>query len=351
MSRLILLLLVVLAGLIAGPLVAGHSGYVLVKVAGYSIEMTVISLLLLLVIVVLVAGLAAQLVRRLLRLPLWAGGARQRRRQRRLKNMEQEGIMRLLAGDARGAWPVLKAAAAQSPKLSTRLLALDCANRLGFDDDARQLHDGIDDQQPMTALVLASIALDRGQLDEATRLLEQCRAPADGSWLQLRHELAERQQQWAEVEQLVPALRKLGYVDKAGASQQLYRVQAGQLQQLGQQQGAEAVWHHYRRLPRAQRKAAELMVAAAGPLVAAGDERGLGLLVDALRSGGDERLLTVIAQLPGLPAEQLSLEAKRRLKSRGDTPARLQFVADLCERAGRTTEAAGYRQQAHSLSH
>lgn len=351
MSRLILLLLVVLAGLIVGPLVAGHSGYVLIKIAGYSIEMTLISLLLLLVITVLITGLLIQLARRLWRLPLWAGGARQRRRQRRLKNIEQEGIMRLLAGDARGAWPVLKAAAALSPKLSTRLLALECANRLGHHDDAQQLQNGVDDRQPMAALVLARIALDHGQLDEAARLLEQCRAPTDGSWLQLRHELAERLQQWSEVEQLLPALRKLGYVDKAGAGQQLYRLQAGQLQQLGQQQGADAVWRHYRRLPRAQRKAPELMVAAAAPLLAAGDERGQGLIIDALRNGGDERLLTVIAQLPGLPAEQLILEAKRLLKSRGDSAARLQFVADLCERAGRTTEAAGYRQQAHSLSH
>ena len=351
MSRLILLLLVVLAGLIVGPLVAGHSGYVLVKVAGYRIEMTVISLLLLLVIAVLAAGLVAQLCRRLWRLPLWAGGARQRRRQRRLKSMEQEGIMRLLAGDARGAWPALKAAAEQSPKLSSRLLAVDCALRLGHEQDGRRLLATVDEQQPLAALVLARIALDQGQLDEAARLLEQCRAPADASWLQLRYELAERQQQWSEVEQLLPQLRKLGYVDKADANAQLYRLQAGQLQQLGQQQGIDALWRHYRRLPRAQRKAPELMVAAAAPLVAAGDERGLGLLVDALRTGGNERLLAVIAELPGLPAEQLILEAKRLLKSRGESRPRLEFVAALCERAGRATEAAGYRQQAATLSH
>lgn len=349
MKNWLVLLVIVALGLVLGPLLAGNAGYVLVRIGGYRIEMTLVTLALLLLLVMIAISLGATLLRRLLRLPLLAGQARHRRRQFQLERREREGIMRLLAGDNRGAWALLRNASRHLPPLA-QLVASDAARASGAEAEAQALLELLPRDEPLMRLALARRALDRDALADAAALLEAGNDYKDGTWLQLRQELASRQQDWAEVETCLKALRKLGYVDPQQAGQQAADIHRGQLLSLAEREGATAADSYFRRLPRSLRKAPAMLVTAAeAQLLAANERRGQALLAEALASADDDSLLERISGLPQLPAEALILDVKKLITKRGESAARLLLLAQLCERAGRSGEAANYRQQAARL--
>ena len=350
MKKLLLLLLILIAGLVLGPWLAGNAGYVLVRIAGYRIEMTLVTLALLLLLVMISISLSSLLLRRLLRLPLLAGQVRHRRRQFQLERREREGIMRLLAGDSRGAWALLRKASASLPPLA-QLVASDAAQASGAPAEAQALRELLPRDEPLMRLALARRALDRDELEQAAALLEAGNNYKDGTWLQLRQELASRQQDWSEVETCLAALRKLGYIDSQQAGLQAADVHRGQLLALAEREGAGAAESYFRRLPRTLRKSAAMLITAAeAQLLAANAGRGQALLAAALAADIDDNLLERIAALPKLPAEALILDTKKLITKRGETVPRLLLLAQLCERAGRSGEAANYRQQAAHLS-
>lgn len=349
MRKLLSLLLILAAGLVLGPLLAGNAGYVLVRMGGYRIEMTLVTLALLLLLVMIALSLGSLLLRRLLRLPLLAGQVRHRRRQFQLERREREGIMRWLAGDSRGAWALLRKASDHLPPLA-QLVASDAARASGSSAEAQALLELLPREEPLMRLALARRALDLNALEDAAALLEAGNNYKDGTWLQLRQELASRQQDWNEVETCVQALRKLGYVDQQRAGLLAADVHRGQLLSLAEQQGAGAADSYFRRLPRNLRKAPAMLVTAAeAQLLAANERRGQALLAEALATADDDGLLERIGNLPQLPAEALILDVKKLITKRGESAARLLLLAQLCERAGRSGEAGNYRQQAARL--
>ena len=98
MLRYLLLLLVTAAALIAGPLVAGNKGYVLIAIGQYTIEMTVISACLLAVGLYVLLLITESLLSRLFGL---RGATRRwvhRRRQRKTGLQLGNGLQALLEG-------------------------------------------------------------------------------------------------------------------------------------------------------------------------------------------------------------------------------------------------------------
>ena len=350
MKKWLLLLLILAAGLVLGPLLAGNAGYVLLRVGGYRIEMTLVTLALLLLLVMISISVGLMLLRRVWHLPLWAGQARRRRRQFQLERCEREGLLRLLAGDSRGAWKLLSKASHSLPPLA-QLVASDAARASGAPAEAQALLDLLPRDEPLMRLALARRALDIDDLEDAAALLEAGNNYKDGTWLQLRQELARRQQDWDEVETCITALRKLGYVDRQQAGLLAADIHRGQLLNLAEHDGANAAERYFRRLPRSLRKSPAMLVTAAeAQLLAANNKRGQALLAEALAADGDEQLLEPIIKLPQFPAEALILDAKKLITKRGESASRLLLLARLCERAGRKGEAANYRQQAAHLA-
>ncbi|PJG85526.1 heme biosynthesis protein HemY [Conservatibacter flavescens] len=99
MLRVLFLMLVLLAGLIAGPYLAGKQGYVLIETASYSIEMSLTTLVIFFVIALGVIYLIEWVVTRFLRLSSNTYSWFARRKRKKAQKQTLEGLMRMDAGD------------------------------------------------------------------------------------------------------------------------------------------------------------------------------------------------------------------------------------------------------------
>jgi HemY protein len=67
MLRVFVLFLIVFAGIIVGPMLAGHQGYVLIQTDNYNIETSVTGLVIMLIVLILVLFFIEWILRRVLR--------------------------------------------------------------------------------------------------------------------------------------------------------------------------------------------------------------------------------------------------------------------------------------------
>lgn len=349
MSRLLLLVIVLLLGLVVGPMIAGSPGYVLVRAGGQTIEMTLVTL-----VVMVVAGIvllwALEIgLRALLRFPSWAGHWRERRRVQRRRQREENGVLRLLAGDAEGCWRDLGGVSGQSRRLAVRVAAIVAARQLGKHDEADALEASLPEDAAPAWLVLARTALVQDDVAFAARYLEKIEArQRDTTYALLEEAIARRSGNWQRLAEMLPQLKRTKAVTGEALSELQLQVHEAEIRARTSKEGAQAGMAYLRQLPRQWRHEPALLVAAAAPLAAQGDANATKALGEAIRSTDDPAILERIAALPHLPAEALILDAKKALKAKGESPQRLNLLAVLCQQAGREGEARAFRQQASS---
>ncbi len=99
MIRLLLLVLVLAAGLVVGPQLAGHQGYVLISAAQQTIEMSVTTLLVVIVALIAVLWVLEWILRKLFSMSSTASSWLSGRKQRKARQQTQTGLMKLREGE------------------------------------------------------------------------------------------------------------------------------------------------------------------------------------------------------------------------------------------------------------
>ncbi|PJG83251.1 heme biosynthesis protein HemY [Caviibacterium pharyngocola] len=99
MFRTLFLMLVLLAGLIAGPYLSGKQGYVLIETGSYSIEMSITTLVVFFVIAMAIVYAVEWVVTRFFRLSSNTYGWFSRRKRIKAQKQTLEGLMRMNEGD------------------------------------------------------------------------------------------------------------------------------------------------------------------------------------------------------------------------------------------------------------
>lgn len=168
MIRALILLLIVLIGFIAGPLLAGHTGYVLIAIAGYTIETSVVVLVLGIVTLFLLIQTLEWLVRRISqgsrRGLRWA----ERRRLRKGKTLFYNALYHLLSDNPEAA----EQAATQStdylpdPRAGWLLAAIAADQRLDTSAKGRYLHKATGTEPAITS-EYATLTTDLYQAEQA----------------------------------------------------------------------------------------------------------------------------------------------------------------------------------------
>ena len=92
-------LVVLIAGAILGPISAGNAGYLLINFAGYTIESTVIGLVVFLIIAILALSLVIAAIKALLGKTRAGGQWFSRRKARKLKQREKRALLAMLKHD------------------------------------------------------------------------------------------------------------------------------------------------------------------------------------------------------------------------------------------------------------
>ncbi|RUO32326.1 heme biosynthesis HemY N-terminal domain-containing protein [Aliidiomarina soli] len=167
MVKALILLLIVLAGFIAGPLFSGQTGYVLIVMAGYQIETSVVVLVLLILAAVLLIWLLDWLIKKIVRSTRRGSRWASQRRERKAHEQFTQALQQLTAGDYEQAQKHAERAASLLKEPHDALLLAATSARLLKDDDTerRLLEQASDKANPLLALQIqhaASSAPDAG---------------------------------------------------------------------------------------------------------------------------------------------------------------------------------------------
>jgi HemY protein len=264
MRRLILTsVLALVAGALLWHLLQRDPGYILIVVAGKTIEMRFAFAALVLLLAIFLWTWLWRLAGRSLGVLRGEWRFVANRRARLLEQGTRRGLLHYFEGDWRGARQDLLKAARRSPDpLLHYVVAAESAHRLGQTQQARDLltqaEQGGKRHSLPVAVTLARLQLADGQYQEALVTLHRARtqAPANPAVLALLRRAYAATGDWASLELLLPDLQQYKVLPAEEFEQLEYQVYGQLLQQAGNapggmEQGLKALEETWRRMPKA----------------------------------------------------------------------------------------------------
>lgn len=336
------LLLLALAALAAAGwhwLVA-DPGYVLVRIAGWRLETTLVVAVLALLLLWLLLSLGWRLLR-------WPFGAVTRRHRRSCRRRLSEGLVALAEGRHAVAERALARAARHAPLRAPALLAAaEAASQRGDVKAALESLDQAAEHSPQAARVVRARVLRRdGRSGEALALLgteaEAGTLPPAG-WRELvRSALIEGDLTRART--ALEPLRRSGALEPDAYAALERRVLVAELATAGDAQALDILWSQ---LPRAQRRQPAAIEAFARRAARLG--RGLAAMDEiesALRRQWSSSLAAVYGELDGGDVEARLRRAEGWLDGHGTDAGLLATLGRLCTRLGLWGKAREYLER------
>lgn len=136
MLKVLFLFILLIAGVVLGPMLAGHQGYVLIQTDNYNIETSVTGLVIILILGVVVLFAVEWVLRRIFRTGAHTRGWFVGRKRRRARKQTEQALLKLAEGDYQQVEKLMSKNAdhAEQPVVNY-LLAAEAAQQRG--DEAR----------------------------------------------------------------------------------------------------------------------------------------------------------------------------------------------------------------------
>ena len=356
MIRLFLLLVIIGAAMVCGPLLAGNKGYVLIAIGDYTIEMTVISAG---ILALLLYGVLWCTERLLLRLFHIKGSTRRwfsERRRRKARERTVAGTLALAEGQFQQAETLMRKSAPDSDQaLLNYLSAAEAAQAQGQTERRDAYLQQAAEQHPRASLAVslirARLLLRQKQYSEAETLLQSLDQahPQHAVIQQLLKECYLALGHWSQLLALLPQLSKrkqLSADELQQLQQQIYPPLFTERAASAGRDGVMALWQE---LPRALRQDATTQAAAAMALIGLGDEvQAQEILLEGVRRSLSPYLLAVVPQLQQ-PAPKLLAQLQKSEQSAEPSADLLQAIGILLLRQREMEQAQAYLERAVAL--
>ncbi|MBP9569275.1 MAG: heme biosynthesis protein HemY [Aeromonadaceae bacterium] len=356
MIRLFLLLVIIGAAMVCGPLLAGNKGYVLIAIGDYTIEMTVISAG---ILALLLYGVLWCTERLLLRLFHIKGSTRRwftERRRRKARERTLAGTLALAEGQFQQAETLMRKSAPDSDQaLLNYLSAAEAAQAQGQTERRDAYLQQAAEQHPRASLAVslirARLLLRQKQYSEAETLLQSLDQahPQHAVIQQLLKECYLALGHWSQLLALLPQLSKrkqLSADELQQLQQQIYPPLFTERAASAGRDGVMALWQE---LPRALRQDATTQAAAAMALIGLGDEvQAQEILLEGVRRSLSPSLLAVVPQLQQ-PAPKLLAQLQKSEQSAEPSADLLQAIGILLLRQREMEQAQAYLERAVAL--
>ncbi|MGM3173446.1 protoheme IX biogenesis protein HemY [Dickeya lacustris] len=326
MLKVLLLFVVLIAGIVLGPMLAGHQGYVLIQTDSYNIETSVTGLVIMLVLFLLAFLALEWIVRRLLRT-----GARTRgwfigRKRSRARQQTKAALLKLAEGDYLQVEKLLTRNAdhAEQPVVNY-LLAAEAAQQRGDDYRTRQYLERaaeIADTNPLPVdITRVRIQLARNEdhaaRHGADRLLEI--APRHPEVLRLAEQAFLRTHAYSALLDILPIMRKLRLRSESEFDELQQRATVGLMDQAMAEGGSGGLKQWWKNQPRKIRQSLAMQVAMAEHLIVCDDHStAQTIIIDGLKQQFDPRLVQLIPRLNSGQPEPLEKLLRQRLKQHSD---------------------------------
>lgn len=353
MIRLIFLFVVLGAGLFVGTQFSGQQGYVLISVANTTIEMSVTTLVIF--IVAALAGLFAleYLVKKVLYTGFTTWNWFSVRKMRRSRRYTNEGIIKLLEGDWKGAEKkVTRWASHHDMPLLCYLVASEAADGQG-DKAKRDRYLALAAEQENAYLAVeltrSKQLVREGEFAQAFDSLQSLkgRYPNNPIVLNLLKTTYLELKLWQPLIDLLPTLNKQALIAPEDAEQLQQRAQCGLLSDVAAQQGSEGLIKHWNTLPRKVKQDPHLVACFAKQLIARkADHEALTVIKEALKKSPSPELYALLPQLNLSDVHPVMVMLEQNVKSDSQNAEAHSALAQLYFREGKWPQAQSHFEAA-----
>ncbi len=337
MIRAILLLLVAAAGLVLGPMLADHQGYVLITLGNYTIEMSVVSGVLIAVLFYVALLLMESLLGRLFSVGQRTRGWLSQRRHHKARHQTLDGLVALAEGHYREAERLMvKGAQNTETPLINYLTAAEAAQAQGLedkrDDYLRQAEAEHPKAELAVGLIRARLQLRQGNTAAAETILRALRDshPQNLMVQSLLKECYLTLGRWSALLELLPGLHKRKLIDDDELAQLQQRSYAALFAEQGLKLGAEGLLALWQDLPRARRQDPLLLAPLCQQLIQLqAPDKAETLLLEALRKQPHPALLALCGQLGAGEHAPLLALLQRQEKQQPELAPLLSAIGQL----------------------
>ncbi|WES70758.1 protoheme IX biogenesis protein HemY [Superficieibacter sp. HKU1] len=348
MIKVLLLFALLLAGIVLGPIVAGHQGYVLIQTDNYNIETSVTGLVIILVLAMVVLFAVEWLLRRIMRTGAHTRGWFTGRKRRRARKQTEQALLKLAEGDYQQVEKLMSKNAdhAEQPVVNY-LLAAEAAQQRGDEARANQHleraaelagNDVIPVDITRTRLHLARNE-NHAARREVDRLLEV--APRHPEVLRLAEQAYIRTGAWGSLLEIIPSMAKANVGDEEHRAALEQQAWIGLMDQARADQGSEGLKDWWKNQSRKTRRQIPLQVAMADHLIECNDhDTAQQIIIDGLKRQYDDRLTLLIPRLKTNNPEQLEKILRQQIKTAGDRPLLWSTLGQSLMKHGEWQEAS-----------
>ncbi|WP_213993008.1 protoheme IX biogenesis protein HemY [Sodalis sp. dw_96] len=348
MLQVFLLLILLIAGIVIGPMVAGHQGYVLIQTDNYNIETSVTGLVIMLILSLIVLFVIEAILRRVFRT-----GARTRhwfigRKSHSARVHTKAAMMKLAEGDYRQVEKLMTRNAdhADQPVVNY-LLAAEAAQQRGDDIRANQhlerAMEAADSDQLPVDITRVRLQLARNENHAARHGVDHLLsiAPRHPEVLRLAEQAFIRTHAWQALLDILPAMHKVRVYEEGKIDALGYQAYTGLMDQIMENEGSEGLNRWWRGQDRKTRGDTRLLVALAEHLIECNDhETAQAIIVKGLKNQKNEQLLLLIPRLKTGDPEQLEKVLRLQIKQQGATPLLDSTMGQLLMKRGEWQAAA-----------
>lgn len=328
MLKVFVLFVLLLAGIIVGPMIAGHQGYVLIQTTSYNIETSVTGLVIMLIILLVVLFTLEWLIRRLYRTGArthsWFSG----RKRQRARKQTRLALLKLAEGDHRQVEKLLTQSAdhADQPVVNY-LLAAEAAQQRGDELRANQHLERaaeLAENDPVPVEIMRVRLQLARQEDHAARhgvdrLLEV--APRHPEVLRLAEQAYVRTGAWSSLLDILPAMAKAKVGDDVSREALEHQALLGLMDSAMADGGSEGLNSWWRNQPRKVRHQPALQVAMAEHLIICNDHQtAQKVILESLKRQYDERLILLMPRLQTSDPQLVEAQLRSLIKVHGDRP-------------------------------
>lgn len=344
MIRLALVIIGLALAMLLGPVLANHPGYVMVVIAGITIEATFVGLMLVLTGTLLGCWGLWWLLKRLFHLPKLSFSFLRSRKERRAREALHQGILAFARQDWQHANQLFDVAKAEPDwQKAMQVMACYSAQRCGDAAKANQRAALLDPEDTDSALVISDLLLQQGDAAKAVAHLQPKIALQQKNHLLGRSYLQALQQAqlWQLLLEQVPLALKHQWLTKPQWQQyryQLYPAAISGLADLGQFDEQAAYWNN---LPAKERKSVAATLGKVWAKAAAGDtDNAEKMLLDVLALTDLPLAFAVIDQIPlGRSVLQLRKQVQHWMRDHSNHPYLYAMLSYCAAQEGEAEQA------------
>lgn len=334
MIRLALLIAILGLAMLLGPVLANHPGYVMLVVAGVTIEATFIGLMLVLLLTALACWLSWVLCKRLFDLPRLSFSFLRSRKERRARQALQQGMLAFVRQDWQSADQYFSIAKAEPEwQKMKQIMACYSAQKHGDLVKANQLAAALEADDADNWLVVADLYLQQQQPARAVSFLSDkiVAQPKDSKLGRLWLQALSAAGQWQTLLEQVPLALKQQWYSKAQWQQVRYQLYPVAIQGLAAQGQFDENAAYWQQLPAKERKSVAATLGKVWAKAASGQaEAAEKLLLDSLALADLSLAWPVLQQIPlGRSVLQLRKQAQHWLRDHSNN-GHLYAVLSYC---------------------